>query len=549
MKTQILTLDAHDDVISVRDKMAWGQTGRILLVWPEHSQILTRRIDLILLQRHSASMGAQLALVTDHPQVIAHAGQLGLPVFGTPLEAQTAHWRPSRRRKARPRRRSLRPDLVALRQEAHPPAPTWMNHPAARLIPFALSVLALLVLTGFLLPAAQITLTPQASSQKVSLPVSASAAIQSVNLAGSLPARAASVIVEAQDSQASTGTVLIPVQAASGSVRFTNLTSQSVTIPQGTVVSTLGANPIRFATTREVTAPGGPGLSITASIGALQPGTSGNLPALSLTAIEGDLGLSLSVTNLSATSDGADSPAPAPTVLDQDILAQRIQATLQQAALEDLQASLAEGDYLLAPSLTIVQVIEESIMPPLGQAGEQVEMTLQVEYSALMVSAADLQALVTPILDASLPEGFMALPGSLVITPASTPTLDDEGAAHWNIQASRAIQSEISTSQAVNLALGLSISQAAQSMAAELPLGAPPQVSVSPAWWPRLPFLPLRIQVTILDAQGNPASFTPSPAPAPQGAGENWQKGVVCERFALANNPFLPIFPAGGIGQ
>jgi len=507
MKTQILTLDDHDDVISVRDKMAWGQTGRILLVWPEHSQILTRRIDLILLQRHSASMGAQLALVTEQPQVIAHAAQLGIPVFGTPLEAQNAHWRPTRRRKARPRRRALRPDLAALRQEAHPPAPAWMSHPAARLIPFGLSVLALLVLIGFLLPAAQITLTPKTSRQSIVLAVSASAEVQAVNLAGSVPARPVTVIVEAQDSQPSSGTLLIPVQAASGSVRFTNLTSQAVTIPAGTIVSTLGADPVRFATMREVTAPAGPGMSITAAVSALQPGASGNLPAKSLSAIEGDLGLGLSVTNLSATSGGLDSPAPAPTVLDQDTLTQRIQATLQQAALEDLAASLGEGDVLVTPSLTILRVIEESISPPQGQASEQLDMTLQVEYSALVVSAADLQALATPILDASLPPGYLSVPGSLEILSTSTPTLDSNGVARWSIQAERTLQAEISSAQAVSLALGQPVDQAAQNIAQALDLDTPPQISLSPSWWPRLPFLPLRIQVIILAAQGNAANF------------------------------------------
>jgi hypothetical protein len=276
-----------------------------------------------------------------------------------------------------------------------------------------------------------------------------------------------------------------------------------VSIPEGTVVSTLGADPIRFATTNDVTVPGSPGMTITVPVRALQPGDSGNLPANSLTAIEGSLGLNLSVTNLSATSGGSDSPAPAPTLLDRDALSQRIQATLRQAALEDLQASLAEGDYLIAPSLAIVQVLEESVSPPAGEASEQIEITLRVEFSALVVSAASLQALVTPILDANLPDGFGPLPGSLSILSTTSPTLDEQGLAHWDIQASRTLLADIPAAQVVNLALGQPVSLATQSMAAELLLDAPPQVSISPSWWPRLPFLPLRIQVTILNAQDN----------------------------------------------
>ncbi len=86
MKTQILQLEAHDDVITVRDKLGWGQTGRVVLVWPKRKrsgtkvQLLTRRLDLVLLQRHAANLGLQIALVTSDPAVCTHARELYLPV-------------------------------------------------------------------------------------------------------------------------------------------------------------------------------------------------------------------------------------------------------------------------------------------------------------------------------------------------------------------------------------------------------------------------------------------------------------------------------------
>ena len=65
MKTQILQLESHDDAISTRDKMGWGQTRRVLLIWPARGRVLTRQLDLILLLRHSLTLGVQLALVMD----------------------------------------------------------------------------------------------------------------------------------------------------------------------------------------------------------------------------------------------------------------------------------------------------------------------------------------------------------------------------------------------------------------------------------------------------------------------------------------------------
>ena len=63
MKTQVIQLDPHDDGTSVRDKMSWAKSPRILLVYPRRSRILARTLDLRLLQRHAATLGEQLAIV------------------------------------------------------------------------------------------------------------------------------------------------------------------------------------------------------------------------------------------------------------------------------------------------------------------------------------------------------------------------------------------------------------------------------------------------------------------------------------------------------
>ncbi len=97
MKTYILRLEPHDDLVSTRDKMGWAKDSRILLVWPENKALLNRRLDLILLQRHSRSLGSQLALVTRDPEVHYFAPRLGIPVFRSLHKAQGQHWRVPRR--------------------------------------------------------------------------------------------------------------------------------------------------------------------------------------------------------------------------------------------------------------------------------------------------------------------------------------------------------------------------------------------------------------------------------------------------------------------
>ena len=77
MKTQLIPLETHDDLISIRDKMSWAKTPRILLVWPSKGQVGVRPLDLTLLRRHAVSLGAELGLVTRDAEIYAAARRMG----------------------------------------------------------------------------------------------------------------------------------------------------------------------------------------------------------------------------------------------------------------------------------------------------------------------------------------------------------------------------------------------------------------------------------------------------------------------------------------
>jgi hypothetical protein len=94
MKTQLIPLESHDDLISIRDRMSWAKTPRILLVWPKSERIPLRPLDLKVLQRHATSLGAQLGLVTrhrksaarrrpGHPRLQLHRAGAAQPLAGT----------------------------------------------------------------------------------------------------------------------------------------------------------------------------------------------------------------------------------------------------------------------------------------------------------------------------------------------------------------------------------------------------------------------------------------------------------------------------------
>ena len=475
--------------------MSWGQTGRILMVWPKHGRILTRRLDLVLLQRHSATLGAQLALVTKDPDVCFNANQLRIPVFTSLRQAQGIRWIVTRRRRPSIHRLEPRPDFTFLHEQAHPQNRSWTERIYIRIGSFTLSAIAVLAVAAILIPGAWIILTPLKKTQEMVLPVSANPSIQVANLAGELPARTISVIVEGRDSISTTDTIQVPENPATGSVQFKNLTEKAVDIPIGTIVSTTGQKPIRYATTRAGRVPSGLGEIAIIPISAVIPGSSSNTSAQSIQAIEGSLGLSLTVSNLQPVIYGTDRRVPGPSLTDRTRLYDQLVLRLRQTAAKELNANLAGDDILLTATITLTRVVEKTFIPIEDTPADRLQLSLSLEFQALLVPGADLRSMVTTVLDANLPDGYTAIPQSLTLEMESQPILDSKSTARWRLHTRRTIQAQVSQSQAINLSRGLSPAQAGKHLADDLPLGGPPLIVMAPSWWPRLPLVPFRITI------------------------------------------------------
>lgn len=520
MKIQLIRLEEHDDIISARDKLGWGQTGRVVLVWPERAGStstdtkstsgsqristtpLTSQLDLVLLKRRALELGVQVAFVSRHPQVRAHARTLGIPVFRTPREAQTLHWRRSRRRRFAWQRRSIEARRIAFRQQiaefqSHLPLAAHTRLPfLVRAIVFTLGILAILALFTALLPGAHISLTPAIQQQEITFPVSARSDITTINLAGEVPTYPTSTIVEGQATITSTTTTLLPDQFATGSIRFTNLTTETITVPLGTIITTPLPSQIRFATTQMGVISPGPGNSILISIQAVVPGSHANLPAGSIRVLEGSLNYRLTATNTASTRGGTERSAPSPSPEDRIQLYNQLVDILRKNALADLEATMTSGDLLIESTLVLDDQLMKSYEPDGTLPATYLHLTLRMQFSAQKISGADLRQLGMNILNANLPEAYSPLPDTLEININSQPQLDREQVAHWQVTARQKLQARLSKEEAVNLTLGLPYQEAIQRLTSTLPLANSPQITIDPQWWPRIPFIPLRISVS-----------------------------------------------------
>lgn len=481
---------------SVQDQMRRAGGGRILLVWPGSKPMFSRKLDVLLLQRHSQAQGAELFLVTRDPDVRYFANEIDIPVFRSLRRAQKAPWQgqapPLAEEKPVPdleRVRAFQNDLKGIRT-AGQKTKTWQRYFA-----LALGVLAFIAVLGVLLPSAHIQLQPSGETQSITLDVVANPQVSNFNLSGALPVQEITVIVEDTLSRPSGGEIGIPQSRATGEVVFTNITDRTVNVPIGTVVRTLGNEPIRFSVVETGELGAEAGASVAVAVEAVNPGLTGNLPANSLISIDGALGLELSVANPAATTGGNDQTSPAPSTQDYTALRSTLMEALIEQAIQETRTDLNEQDIILPVQEDNIEILEEVFDPLDVQPATELDLSLRSSITLQVVRWVDLSALAQAVLDASLPEGSEAAGDSLVIEQVSDPGMNDDRHFNWQIRAERATQASLDSNAVIAIVRGSSPQQVATNLQNSLTLDAPPTINMQPSWWPWLPLVPFRIMV------------------------------------------------------
>jgi len=496
MKTTIIQLEAHDDVITVRDRLAWAKSARVVLIWPDEGRILTRLLDLVLIQRTGRQQNQQIGLVTHDPEVLEHARELGIPVFRNQKRALRGIWRrkPQRMRLLRPRR-SFRPPSEELRKIL--PDRTYRPIPGmVRIFIFSLAFLAVIFLILFLMPAATIYLPLEKTSQEMVVSIWLNPELSGITLAGGVPVRLETVVIEEEGEISSTGRVSLPDQTAKGEVVFTNLTDAAVAIPKGTVVLTTGPESIRYLTLQPTNLVGGTGQIVSVGVEAAQAGKVGNAPAGTIQAVEGAIGLQVRVDNPQPVSGGSDRSQVSPSAADEAKLRQQMSEKMVKKAAEWLRGIYVEGAYTIEPSITQNKVLEDERFPAEGQPSESLRLRLKVEYQGWVVMGEDLRAVANNMLDANLPQGMVGVEDTILLIFGDTYTPEENG-LRWSLTAKRQIEPILEKEQVIEQVLGKPRQQVLAILLQQFLLRAEPTILISPGWWPWLPVIESQIRVEV----------------------------------------------------
>ncbi len=496
MKIHILHLEGHDDLAAARDKLSFSHAPVTLVVWPRRGRVLTTRLELLRFARSAGEAGTRLIFVTHDEEVRELAADLGIPAFSD-LESARRVLPASRRILPRRFRAALLGYQGLIEQRRQIPARDIfvVKSPWLRALIFAAAVFAILVIAALFIPSARVVLPMRTSYQNLTIELQASPEFSTPQLSGAIPAHPVVVVVEGQDEIKSRGEIFVAETYASAEIEFTNLTTGALELPAGTVVRTLDDPPVRFSTLYPAKLEAPLNSKVRVPARALEPGSSGNVPAGSLVAVEGAQGARVRATNLSAASGGGDRAYPAPGKEDYAILKARLQAVLDKSALKNLRETLKPGEILLETTLQKSRLIKEDFFPAEGEPADVLRLILQTEYTAWAVWQQDIEAVGRMALDAVLPAGSAALADTFGVIPLETARWTDDGQpARWKVFVSRTIRTDVSEDRINQALLGKTVPQA-QAYLSGLPVAGAPKIVMQPSWWFWLPVLPFRVAV------------------------------------------------------
>ena len=507
----VLELLSADDIVSICDQLDWVKERRLLLVLPHDGRLLTNQVDLARLRRKADALRLEIGLVTLDPQVILLAKALGFPTFGNIAQAERDErlWRRGRRRREKA---GLTPSEIRSTFLAHQDQQEVQRRKATRprwqlwmwrylTIPVFFFALALVYITvAYTVPGATITIRPYTEQVAVSQNVVADPQLEAVNFGGaSIPARVLIVQETWQTEVATTGTVAVPDQQARGKVLFINLINQPVTIPAGTEVATSAAERIVFQTVQPIQMSGLAGATAEADVIAVAPGLSGNVAANQINQISGPLGNQLEVRNVAELSGGDIREAAAVSQADIDRLRTQVIQYLQTLAQGQMEAQLAANEFLARESLQVSEILQETQSHRVGERADTVALELRAEIRATAVDTNQANDLVYSQLIGTVRPGYALAPESFNFYSDGVLGVDGEGRVSFTMAGEGVIAAQLDLAAHLDQIAGQDDSLAMTYLYEQLPLEEPPTVQILPNWFGRLPYLPGRITIEIIN--------------------------------------------------
>ena len=495
MKTSLIQIDPHDDLTSIKDKMMWAKSPRMLLFFPHGYPVDQSPLTMKLIRRYAEANGSRVALITRDRMMREIAEEQEIPCFTSAPQAEKKSWGTAESKKPLGVLNGIE-KISAIRGEV-------IHSPKSSRFSGTQKFISIILLTGigliscaFFIPSASVTVYPVLIDQVIDYQVALDPNVTEVGIAGVIPARSISIEVSGELSTDSTGKVVVPKTKATGEITITNLTTKSVLIPKGTVVGTGGLSPVEFYLTSEVSLAADTGALTSATIEAVNAGESGNVSG-GLVTIIGGLENVVSINNIESTSGGTEQSFPTPAEADFNNLQDKLHAQLLSDCNEKILGESEDGTVLIGNSIKLGQEISRNEIPSIGEPSDRATLTLTMACSASTYTLEDEKMLAKIILDQNLDKRFMPINDIIQTKQTSEITSANEQSYTWKDQATRDLMPSINKDDLLSLISGKPIEEAKDLIFQTFEQEKDPDIVVAPVWWSRLPLLPNRIKLEI----------------------------------------------------
>ncbi|GAB4334924.1 MAG: hypothetical protein Kow0010_22190 [Dehalococcoidia bacterium] len=468
----VIYVARDDDIAAICGRIDSAPTFAVVLHAPRGNHAISRELGMRRVIRHAEDAGKTVAVATRSPSLASRARQAGLPVA----------WRPER-----------------IRWDAGGRVVVGLGPVSVKMPPIGRYVSGLLLLVAiaavgaallFAAPSATVTVVPPTEVREATVIVTASTTTQGFDPADMrVPATGVSASRQITLAVPTTGSIQVPVAAATVTLTVSNGGDAPVTVPAGAIATT--EDGVAFATDDAVEVPPDGEAVITATAVAAGPG--GNVPAGAVTRWEDGALAGLAVTNPEDAAGGASEPRRA--VDAADIVA--IRQLVEELAVSDaLRQSLVEqrpNDAVFLRTAE-VRVIEGKPSANAGDVANVVFMDVTVRVSALAILSETLDEVARVVLGDGPGD---LVPGTVraVETGARQVNLD-EGAIRTELLVSAAFARGITAGSIRSAVKGKSADKAKSTLAERYGIQEA-DVDLTPGWAPWLPRFDFRIDVRL----------------------------------------------------
>ena len=497
---QSIQLAGDETITVIRNLLEHAAEKDVLVVIPRGCRALEKNlVNLAVLRRWADNLALRLAVVADDWETRSMASEAGLVVLRSPEAATSVPARQFRRRHrghqglpARPGNGSILNHAPQRLERTQRNAPAVKGYSGLLVAGATFAVLAFTLL--FVLPSATITLRMVGEPVAAEMDITAVAGLTEIDYGqAKVPARTVSVELVATDTMAATERRDVPDGHAEGSVVFANKTTIGVTITKGTVVRTSHGENVRFYTVADVWLPGELHGTVRTGILAAEAGPGGNVPALTVNIIEGELAAQVDVLNDSRTSGGTVRRMAVVAGDDKVRLRAKLMKSIQADAYEKLISSLGPGEFIPPESLAVA-VTEEEFDHSVGEMVDQLGMSIKVSVTGLAASGRDAEQVMLRLLEQrTAPQRRLVAEtakferGSLIRATAES--------ASFHITARGQSIPRTSDTLIGSAVAGKNVQQAQQWLSHQFTLAAEPKIQLSGSVLGRLPWWSARVRV------------------------------------------------------